>query len=201
MLLCLTLLLGATATEARDCAQVELDASLPAGTPASIPCKQATHPRLFSQCAQREAELAVKREKMKERMDQFQKYIQENDLKRQRALRREKEEAGIRKQKEAEFDAFQAEMREARDVRCHCPGRAAFTPPTGLDDQRQLSLSRITFVLLFSPGGRGAQQITPHGREAPGVRRQSLRRVRIRARKFPRNLRCDEALRDARLRQ
>lgn len=45
--------------------------------------------------------------------------MQENDLKRQRALRREKEEAAIRRQKEVELEAFQAEMREVRYRACH----------------------------------------------------------------------------------
>ena len=63
-------------------------------------------------CNEKEKELAEKQQKIRESVVRFEKFVKENDVKRARALKKERDENNSRKQKEKEIISIRQELQQ-----------------------------------------------------------------------------------------
>ena len=77
---------------------------------AELDRKKAEYDARMRKCQEREEEVLTKQERIRESVLRFEKFVRENDLKRARALKKEREESQLRHQKEAEIVRLREEL-------------------------------------------------------------------------------------------
>lgn len=66
-------------------------------------------------CAQRQVEVQKKQQRMKDRVAKFEKFIQENETKRRRAVQKYQQEVRLKEQKISEYDQLVQQLEELKD--------------------------------------------------------------------------------------
>ncbi|XRB11702.1 FAP-73 protein [Pseudoscourfieldia marina] len=72
--------------------------------------KKAEYEGRMRTCKEREDEVLAKQERIRESVLRFEKFVRENDLKRARAIKKEREESQLRMQKEAEIERLREDL-------------------------------------------------------------------------------------------
>ncbi|XP_041353040.1 cilia- and flagella-associated protein 73-like [Gigantopelta aegis] len=66
-------------------------------------------------CAKRQVEIQKKQQRMKDRVEKFEKFIQENEAKRRRAIQKYQQEVKLRMQKDSDLKVLLAQLEELHD--------------------------------------------------------------------------------------
>ncbi|BFZ07681.1 hypothetical protein BsWGS_10720 [Bradybaena similaris] len=78
---------------------------------AELEAKRNEFKQRMETCVQRQAEVRNKQQQMKDRVEKFEKFIQENDTKRRRAIQKYQQEVKIKEQKTLEFISLCEQLR------------------------------------------------------------------------------------------